>query len=498
MNQKIILYKITTYVHYLIALLLFLLIIFSFIFLTYLGVFFLLFFYLFNFYYLFEILFSDFNYQQKRWWIIILLILPGTGAYLYFIFAKISFRQLNLSKKLPIIKNGQDINDQFSLISSKIENLELDSNFFMIRDSIREIDNFIFDLKNAKKEICFFLSDLDYGIVWQKLKNELSLKVKEKNLSIYFIVDFFALNKNNQKIIKEIKLIKNCKIFYFNNWKIFDSLRIKKLRGNLNFIIIDNKITYFNGINLLEKKFLFAKDGFVFANGFKFKDNLTIFFNYLFNYFVSFFDLKLSEKLNHEILNSEKLKEIKINQNNQQENIQFFVNGLNRNNDFYYKNFIDSIKKAQKSINIIIPNLLILNDFKDCLIDALNKNIEVKCIISETNNKNLKSKLSRLYEEELITFGAKIFKLENIKTTENMLLIDNKYLLFSTSNSSYKSIFNNLNLNLVIRSEKTIKNVNAFFEDLLKNSYKETTNYLHWSIFKQLFYKFIAFIFPIL
>lgn len=494
MNKKIILYKVRPYFDFLVALLLLILLIISFIFWVYVGAFLLILFYIFNFYYLFEILFTDFNYQNKKFWSFILIIFPGGGSYLYFSFAKISIKKANLDNNLPIIKNDLQNADIF-LLASEFESFEIDSNLFLIDEKEQEINNFIQEIKNARKEICFFLSSLDNGLIWKIIKEELNLKVKLiKDFSIIFIVDFFALDKNNKKIIKEIKEIENFKILYFNNWNIFLTPAHKNKKGNFNFIIIDQKTTYFNGIIFNDQKFLFSKNGFVFTNGFKFKDNLTIFFNHFFNYLIAFSDQKLSEKREQEISNLKKLDHKK----NLTENIQIFANGFLDKKDLYYQKFINSINKAKTSIKIIISNILLLDDFKNCLLDALSRNISIKIIISNPKIKDLKTKLSYFYEQELISLGAEVFKFNYTKIVTNFLIIDNNNIIFSSSDFSYNQIFNNLNLNLIINSKEFANKANLIFKDLLKNSYKEKTNYLKWSIFKQSFYKLVNFISPIL
>lgn len=494
MNKKIILYKVRPYFDFLVALLLLILLIISFVFWVYVGAFLLILFYIFNFYYLAEILFSNMNYQKKKIWFLLLIILPGIGSYLYVSFAKETIKKLNFDKNSPIIKNDSENNNTFFL-ASEIENLKLDFNLFLVDQSAKQIDDFIENIKKANNEICFFLSFFDNGVIWKKIKAELNLKVKaKKDFSIIFIIDFFGLNKNNREIIKEIKKIENAKIFYFNNWNILFNSNRKSKEGNFNFIIIDQKITYFNGINFNDQKFLFTENGFVFTNGFKFKDNLTFFFNSLFNYFLSFSDQKLSIKRNEEIFKLKNLNQ----QKNSNQNIQIFANGILNQKDFYYQRFIDSINKAEKSINLVIPNLLFLEDFKNCLLEALGRNVLIKIIISDPKIKDLKTKLSYFYEQELISFGAEIFKLNGTKISTNFLIIDNDNVIFSSSNFSYNQIFNNLSLNFIIKSKEFTDKINLNFENYLKNSYKEKTNYLKWSIFKQGFYKLINFIFPIL
>lgn len=489
MNKKIILYKVRPYFDFLVALLLLILLIVSFVFWVYVGAFLLILFYIFNFYYLFEILFADFNYQNKKIWSFILIILPGIGAYLYFSFAKIAIKKLN-----PIIKNDLQ-NDTISFLNAEFKNINVDINLSLIAETANQIDNFIKEIKNADKEICFFLSSFDDGLIWKTVKEELNLKINnKKDFSIIFIIDFFGLNKNNKKIIKDIAKIKNIKFFYFNNWNIFLTSANKKQKSNFNFIIIDQKVTYFNGITFSDQKFLFTKNGFIFTKGFKFEDNLTIFFNRLFNYFLNFSDQKLGEKRNKEILNLKNLKSEK----NKSENIKIFTNGLLEQKDLYYQKFIDSIKEAKTSVNLIVDNILFLEDFKNCLLDALSKNITIKIILSDPKIKDLKTKLSYFYEQELISFGVEIFKFNGTKIITNFLIIDDNNVIFSSSNFSYNQIFNNLSLNLIINSKQFVDQANLIFKDLLKNSYKEKTNYLKWSIFKQTFYKLVNFIYPIL
>ncbi|AHK22154.1 cardiolipin synthetase [Candidatus Hepatoplasma crinochetorum Av] len=507
MKQKINYYKFLTYFHYLISLLLLVLLIVSFIFWVYIGAILILIYYLFNLYYfIFDISFSDLNYQDKRIWFIILLFLPGTGSYLFLIFKKNSDKKFIEKQNISIIKNGWSENDDFffkkdnlnlvkqKIFNSKIENFILEKDLFFINDKSKEIDFFISEIKKAKKEICLFLSSLDYGIVWKKIEEELFLKLeKNENFQIIFLLDYFAINSNNKKIIEKFKNKKNIHFSILNKIHFYKNLTFKKFHGNLNFVIIDQKIVYLNSLLLTEKNDLFSKNGFMFNSGFKLKNNSVNYFNSLFNYFFSFKNLELAAKRNQELLKL-KTTENFINNSN---NIQFYMNGIFIN-DSYYKSFINLINSSNTSIDLIVPNLFLLNDFKNLLIDVLKRNIKLRIIVSETENKSLKTKLSRLYEQEIISLGGEIFKLKNSGINTILLIIDNKLISFSTSNFKYDSIFDNLNIYLISDSKEMITKANLFLNNYLKISYKETSNYLKWSIFKQFWYKIVILFYPFL
>jgi phosphatidylserine/phosphatidylglycerophosphate/cardiolipin synthase-like enzyme len=211
----------------------------------------------------------------------------------------------------------------------------------------------------------------------------------------------------------------------------------------------------------------------MFNSGFKLKNNSVNYFNSLFNYFFSFKNLELATKRNQELLKLKKTENFINNSNN----IQFYMNGIFIN-DSYYKNFINLINSSNTSIDLIVPNLFLLNDFKNLLIDVLKRNIKLRIIVSETENKSLKTKLSHLYEQEIISLGGEIFKLKNSGVNTTLLIIDNKLISFSTSNFKYDSIFNNLNIYLISDSKEMIIKANLFLNNYLKISYKETSNYL--------------------
>ncbi|MCM8803990.1 MAG: phospholipase D-like domain-containing protein [Candidatus Omnitrophica bacterium] len=145
-------------------------------------------------------------------------------------------------------------------------------------------------------------------------------------------------------------------------------------------------------------------------------------------------------------------------------------------NEEYAKNLIDFIKKAKKSIKVIMFETSYYKEYPESIsnqilrevVNAKKRGIEVEIILELSKFENIKRKNFEA-AKFLAENGIKVyFDRENKTTHSKLLIIDNKYIFIGSHNWNYYALEKNNETSVLIDSEKVADLYIQYFSQIKK------------------------------
>ena len=410
--------------------------------------------------------------SYKTFWLIVLLVNPVLGLFLYFIFAR-DYKVDTLIKNRPLIKDEKflDNNDQVKLeedingifeFSHKISKRTVYQNNTKI-DLLNNGDEFYPKLKetliNAKKTICMQFYILKNDDTSKEILDILKVKSKQ-GVKCYLQYDYLGskkyLNKKYMKSLKESGV--NISAFEPGIFSIFKSS--VNFRNHRKITIVDSKYGFIGGINLgdeynhLNSRYGFWRDSHIMVSGYGVNGLLGIFLK----------DWYYATKVNLECeRNNDFIKEKSL--------FMAIESGPDYDQciikDIYYK----MLCGAKKSIKIASPYLVIEPEMMQALKTASMSGVKVDILVPGKPDKFLINQATKSYYEELTFYGINVYEYKRNFMHSKILIIDDEIVSLGTVNFDPRSF--NLNFEATtLFTGNTVKNVVDSFKNDLKVSTK--------------------------
>lgn len=410
---------------------------------------------------------------NKSYWILIIVLNPILGVFLYYIFAR-DFQTKKFWKTRPLIaekaflglEESTDINyheyrygDLFKFIKTTTQRaVYQDDTYVEILDNG---DNFfptlISELKKAKDYIFMEFYIVKTDAIGKEVLDILKNKASE-GLDVYLIYDHFGSNKHlNHRYLKTLKKA-GVKI------GVFDPQTISIFNSNVNFrnhrkaIVVDGKVGFVGGLNLGDEyyhrdpKFKFWRDTHVMMKG----NGVTGIQNVFVKDWYYITGDVLDKPLDKSSKNFPGLFSII-------ESGPDFENGLIK--DVYLK----MITRAEKCIKIVTPYLIIEPELMAALKIAAKSGINIELLVPGKHDYFTVGYATQSYYEQLLMIGIKIYEYKDTFVHSKILVIDDKVASVGSVNLDPRSFHLNFEVTSIFENKAVDDLVRSFNDDLTKS-----------------------------
>lgn len=436
----------------------------------------------------FFIINDNINPSFKISWILITTGVPILGWAIYFIFG-----ERRLLKAIRKKMKSVSINMNYSLDLSKEYNIknpmEYDINSYTLAKYINSstgsplffntktdyfksgeesFERYMDDLRSAKKFIYMEYFIVSEGKFLDEVVNVLKEKV-ENGVDVRFIIDHVGsmLTLSDAKLsdLEEIGI----KIVEFNPIK-FLLLPKHNNRTHRKMTIIDGDIAYTGGINIADEylniyeRFGYWKDSVLRIEGPGVASFINMFM-LVWNYYsedlieINVFEKSRENRDDFDLLNIDTELGMVI---------PFMESPLT---DSATENiYLSMIRRANKSICITTPYLIITWEMENSLIFAAKAGIDVSIITPRIPDKKYAHLLTRSFYRRLVENGVKIYEyLPGFIHAKNFIC-DDEYAIVGSINLDYRSLYLHFECGVWMYKTPVISEIKKDFEETLKES----------------------------
>lgn len=208
--------------------------------------------------------------SYKLGWICIVLLLPLTGHIMYVLWGKSDSKRKIEKKVLAKFRraeklleyNEETVNEFKKKYPTKSrmvrymesEHFPLTKNnqiqYFPMGEDV--FDDIILEIRNAKKFILMNFFIVAEGALWNKIHEELKLKI-EKGVEVRFMYDDFGAVLRTPKYFKRELEAEGFKIAVFNPIHQYTEKLYMNYRSHQKIFVVDGNIGYTGGINLADE-----------------------------------------------------------------------------------------------------------------------------------------------------------------------------------------------------------------------------------------------------
>ena len=417
------------------------------------------------------------SYSYILPWILIILLFPITGAFLYFIigYSKNSSRLLRrivrseIENKKYLVQDKkikEELKDNSSIrYISDYENFPVSTNNDVSYYPLGEIGfkEMIKELKQAKSFIFLEYFIIKPGEMWNTILEILKEKA-ENGVEVRLLYDDFgcvgSLDKNYHKELKKYGI----QCIAFNRLSPLSGT-IMNNRDHRKILVIDGKVAFSGGINIADEyininsKFGHWKDNAIKVSG----DavwNYTVMFLTMWNSFA-----KVDDDFNKYKFNFPKSKEHKgyvapygeTPLDNEITGQNIYLNIINQANDYIY---------------ICSPYLIIDTDMINALTLAAKRGVDVRIVIPGIPDKKIVYLLSESYIDPLVMYGVKVYKYSPGFIHAKVFVADDKVATVGTINLDYRSLYLHFECSMYMENVKCIKDIKKDMEETIDKSYE--------------------------
>jgi len=421
------------------------------------------------------------NPSYKISWLVLILILPVFGGFLYLLFGnkKMNRRQKKMVKRMNtlITKASKDT----TVVLSDLAAEDLDAHrqstyiktatgfgpyancqleYFPSGESF--IDTLICELEKAKRFIFIEYFIIAYGQIWSRVLDVLIKKVKEGVDVRVIYDDMGSLSTLPHSYDKRLRTL-GIKAYAFNRFLPFLNARINN-RDHRKMLIIDGVTAFTGGINLadeyfnLKERFGYWKDNALMVRGDAAK-SMTIMFLTLWDVLEGRFEnidsFFLAEPGPTYPANGyvQPYADTPLDDEAVGENV-----------------YLNMIGRAKKLIYITTPYLILDNEMIIAFCNAAKQGIDVRIVTPGIPDKKLVFMVTRSYYHRLIEAGVKIYEFTPGFIHQKVFLADDDFLTIGTINLDFRSLYLHFENGVWIYRGSIIKDVDADFSDILNRS----------------------------
>ena len=416
---------------------------------------------------------SSYAYN-KSYWILIIVLNPILGVFLYYIFAR-DFQTNKFAKTRPLIANkaflgleeSSDIDyksykygDIFKFIRNTTGRAiyKDDTYVEILNNGDRFFPKLIKELKKAKDYIFMEFYIVKNDNIGTQVLDILKQKALE-GVEVYLIYDHFGSNKHlNHRYMKSLEK-SGVKI------GVFDPQTISIFNSNVNFrnhrkaIVIDGLVGFVGGMNLGDEynhqdpRFKFWRDTHVFLKG----NGVTG----IQNVFVKDWYYITNDVLDKPL---DKTKKDFPGFFSIIESGPDFENGLIK--DVYLK----MMTCAKKSIKIVTPYLIIEPELMAAIKVAAKSDVEIQLLVPGKHDYFTVGYATQSYYEQLLSIGVKIYEYKDTFVHSKILIIDDQVASVGSVNLDPRSFHLNFEVTSIFENQAVKVLSSSFIDDLTKSN----------------------------
>jgi len=422
------------------------------------------------------------NPGYKIAWIMVILVFPVIGIFIYALFGGVQLSQREKKKMHEIYTHQKKNLFQDDVVKNELRYESLtaynqamyitkyslspickntETEYFKIGEEYYE--RLIKELKKAKRYIFMEFFIVSSGKMWDSILEILKEKVKE-GVEVRFMYDDLGcimLLPNHYYKTLESYGIKACT---FN--RFIPILRSKfNNRDHRKIVIIDGYIAFTGGINLADEyineisRFGHWKDNGIMLKG-EAVWNMTIMF-------MSMWDFVRGSKYSYR--NYRPLPSEFDNIRSDGFVIPYCDNPWDHEatGETIYLNLIN---RANKYVYITTPYLIIDNEMMTSLCVAAKSGIDVRIITPSVPDKKMINEVTKAYYDELIKNGVKIYEYLPGFIHAKTFIVDDEYATVGTVNLDYRSLYLHFENGVWLYGVSTIKDIKKDFLETLEKS----------------------------
>ncbi|MBQ9011738.1 MAG: cardiolipin synthase [Bacilli bacterium] len=447
------------------------------------------------------------NPGYKIAWIMMILVFPLVGLFLYVLFSssQLSKRERKKLEEIHVHQLKNIYPDEKTLEKLKKDNLnaynqatyiakysnspvcqETEYKYFKIGEEYYE--KLLIELKKAKRYIFLEYFIIKEGVMWNSILEILKQKVKE-GVEVRVMYDDYgcilSLPSNYNKILESYG-IKACT---FNKFEPLIKSKFNN-RDHRKITVIDGYIAFTGGINLADEyinkvvRFGHWKDNGIMLKG-KAVWNMTIMF-------MTLWDFVRNEKYSYK---------------------QYAPTLENINSDGFVAPYCDNpwdheatgetiylnmISKANKYIYITTPYLIIDNEMVTALCNAAKSGIDVRIITPGVPDKKMINEVTKSYYDQLIKSGVKIYEYSKGFIHAKTFIVDDLYATVGTVNLDYRSLYLHFENGVWLYNAKVIKDIKNDFEETIDISEQVCLEKTKFNLLKNLKRQILMVIAPLM
>ena len=320
-------------------------------------------------------------------------------------------------------------------------------------------------LENAKSHIHVEYYIYENDVTGNQIADLLIKKAKE-GLEVRFMYDDFGSHGLGKSFIQKLNDAGvQTAPFYKIKWYALAN-RIN-YRNHRKIIIIDGTTSFVGGINMSDKyrndletkNTLFWRDTHLMIKG-----QATSYLQYL---FLCDWNFCCAKKLTY---NETYFPTIDQNEKIENDVVQIAASGPDSSQPVIFYSLLEAISCAKKSIYITSPYFIPGESLMDALIIAIQSGLDVKLLIPGISDSKMVNTAASAYYTELLQYGAKIYKYNKGFVHAKTMVIDADLAIIGSANMDYRSFDLNFEVNALVYSEKTAKELTIAFENDLKDS----------------------------
>jgi cardiolipin synthase len=407
---------------------------------------------------------------NKSYWILIIVLNPILGVFLYYIFAR-DFQIRKFWKTRPLIANKAFLGlEETADIDYKT--YEYGDIFKFIRTTtgraIYKDDTYVEILDNGDQFFPKLIEELNkatkyimmefYIIKNDKIGKKVLDILKEKaiaGLDVYLIYDHFGSNKHLERRYMQSLRKAGVKI------GVFDPQTISIFNSNVNFrnhrkaIIIDGISGFVGGMNLADEynhedpKFGFWRDTHVMMQGNGVSSIQNVFVKDWYYITANVLDYPL-DKTKMDFQGFFSIIESGPD----------FENGLIR--DVYLK----MISRAKKSVKLVTPYLIIEPELMAALKIASKSGVDIQLLVPGKHDYFTVGYATKSYYEQLLMIGVKIYEFTDTFVHSKIIIVDNKVASVGSVNLDPRSFHLNFEVTSIFENQAVKDLVRSFNQDL--------------------------------
>ncbi len=404
--------------------------------------------------------------QAKITWTFIQIFLPGAGAYIFFIFARVPRKQLKLLKESELLEN--------EILKTDLTKSQVD----LLENGVEAFPRLFEELEKAQHYINIQYFIMNEGIIHDKLFNILADKVKS-GIKVRVLYDFLG---NTRWTRKSIKKWEDAGIIM----REFRPIKWLKANGGDNFrshnkiVVVDGRVCLFGGLNIgdeymsLEGKYGDWLDTHYVGTG-EIVEQLD-------NIFAWQWHIETREDISKEWTDYQTVE-------GRYSKITLLNDSPERPVPITYNKILECISEAKDMIRIVTPYVAYPVTFKQAIREALERGVEVELITIGRADKVSSYYQSTFDTDTLTDLGAKIYRIPNTFIHTKMFIFDKNRVIIGTTNLDYRSLFHHFEFNLFMEDEPENTNIyNDYFERHKEMSELITSARMDWGLGRQLVY----------
>ncbi len=421
------------------------------------------------------------NPSYKISWLVLILIFPVFGGFLYLLFGnkKMNRRQKKMVTEMHVLIEEATKSTEEVLHHLQHENLDAHKQSTYIKNATGFgpyqnshleyfssgeacLDTLLKELKKAKKYIFIEYFIVAEGQIWSQISDILITKVQE-GVDVRLIYDdmgsIASVPHNFDRRLNEIGI----KTYAFNRFLPFLNARINN-RDHRKMLIIDGVIAFTGGINLadeyfnLKNRFGYWKDNVLMIQGHAVRSMALMFLT-----FWSVLSGKL-EDFEPFLLENKQLKIV------DEGVIQPYADTPLDDEAVGENVYLNMMGRAKKRIYITTPYLILDNEMAIAFCNAAKQGVDVRIVTPGIPDKKIVFQVTRSYYRRLLEAGVKIYEYIPGFLHQKVFLADNDFLTIGTINLDFRSLYLHFENGVWIYKSPIIKDVDEDFVNILSNS----------------------------